>query len=850
VIVESFSRVAVLAFVTVSVGAWAGMAWAGTTGPVEDSTSSRPSDAAAGSDPDLQEVVVTGNRLSGGITQADSLAPVEVLSSDALSHVGQPNLDQALTQLVPSFTAESIAGDTAKLTLTGRLRGLSPNDLLVLVNGKRRHPTANLQVLAGESQGGAAPDLGLIPPAAIERIEVLEDGAAAQYGSDAIAGVINIILKHDNHGSWASADGGQYYKGDGTTYSGTGRLGTTIGGNGFLDLTFLYRFHDFSQRGGPDARVADQNGNVLPSLTPAQTAAAIAMPGFPYINRYNGDARSRLGSTMYNAGYDFDDVQIYSFGSYSSRTGDSYGNVRLPWRVVASPVLGVAGNFGDPGELVFAPQGFNPIEHLDENDYAITGGVKGDAAGWHWDLSSTYGLDQDDIGSYDTANASLFVDTHATPTNFNAGGFVSGEWTTNLDVSKEIDTGQAKPINLAFGAEYRRDRYEIKPGEPLSYYKEGAQNYPGFQPTDATDQTRTNKALYVDLALQPTDPLKLDAAARYENYSDFGSKVTEKLTGRYDFTPAFALRGTVSTGFRAPTLAEEFYSATNVAPSYAIVQLPANSPAAKLLGFGNLKPERSTNFSAGLVARPAENLTLTLDAYQVGIRDRVVATGTLYGSGGAINSPAVLEAIAAHGNTLDPTVTLTGVSLFTNGMNTRTRGADFVAAYRSSAGSLGSFDWTLSANYSTTSVTRIGATPLPVQPQPLFDQTALSYLETASPRYKAIAGVLWTRNALSINLRETAYGPASAEYSPDGGIYTRNTSNVAWLTDLETSYKFTDHMELAIGANNLFDRQASTIRLDQLGRISDGLVVYRAPLGFSPYGIDGGYYYGRINFTF
>ena len=816
------------------------------------------------------DIIVTGTR-AGGITAAESAAPIKVLGAETLSHVGQPNLNQILTQLVPSFTAQAFGGDTANLTLSARLRGLSPNHTLVLINGKRRHGTSNLAVLGGPYQGSATADLDLIPPDAIKRIEVLEDGAAAQYGSDAIAGVINIILKDDAVlGGDGSFTGGSNYNTGGQTFSGTAHLSTNIGTAGYFDLTAFYRFHDFTQVGGLDRRVTDNDGNLLASLSAAQKPLYGNITRFPEVNRINGDAQSNLTNVAYNTGYDFGGLEVYSFGTYSHRLASAYENLRVPDRVIASPVLGVGGSLTTPGELIFNPNGFNPREGIRENDYAMTGGAKGMLGQFHYDLSTTYGQDRNDIYTYDSANRSLFVDTHATPRTFYDGFFKASEFTANADFTNEFDLGLAKPLNLAFGGEYRKDRYQIGSGDAASIYKEGGQSYPGFRPSDAGIHARENESAYVDIAANPIDPWKIDGAVRYEHYSDFGSRVIFKGTTRFDISPAFALRGTVSTGFRAPTLAESYYSATNVSPTSAIVQLPANSAAAKLLGFSNLKPEKSTNYSIGTVIRPVERLTLTVDAYQVKITDRILGTGTLFGSGGATNFPVVTQAIVANGNILDPTVTQTGISIFTNGADTRTRGVDVVLSYLTDFGTYGNVNWTVSGNYNETKATRISRAPTQLtaagatQPVPLFDASAISYLETASPKAKVVASAFYTLEKFSATVRGTVFGSTSAAASPDGGAYYTQRIGSAFIGDVELNFKATHNIEFSIGANNIFNKKppsyqcvvttgtqapCSSLPAGTYTVVNSGN-VYNAPLSFSPYGINGGYYYGRINLKF
>ncbi len=799
------------------------------------------------------DIIVTGTRATG-ITAAESAAPIKVLDADIMSHVGQPNLNQVLAQLVPSFTAQAFGGDTANLTLSARLRGLSPNHTLVLINGKRRHGTANLAVLGGPYQGAATADLDLISPSSIKRIEVLEDGAAAQYGSDAIAGVINIILKDDDAGGDGYATAGENYQTGGRTYAGTLHLGTKIGEDGFFNITAFHRYHDFTQVGGIDRRVTDINGNLLtgttsPSLTPLQQRLYANIPNFPYVNRINGDAQSRLTNLQYNTVYDFGDAEVYSFGTYSKRIASAYENLRVPTRV-SRTVDGVTTYFDPEGDNPV--NGFSPREKIREDDMAFTGGVRGLVSGFHYDLSTTFGQDKNLIYTVDSANASLYADTGFTPTSFYDGFFKSTEFTANADFTREIEAGMAAPLNLAFGGEYRKNVYEIGSGDPGSIYKEGGQSYPGFRPSDAGVNGRNSQAAYVDVAMMPVAGLKLDIAGRYEHYSDFGSKFIYKGTTRYDFSDAFALRGTFSTGFRAPTLAESFYSATNVSPTSAFVQLPANSAAAKLLGFANLKPEKSTNYSIGTVIRPAARLTITLDAYQVKIRDRILGTGSIYGSGGANNFPIVTEAIRANGNVLDPTVNQTGINIFTNGADTRTRGVDLVVSYVTDFADYGKVNWALSGNYNETKALNLNAAPTTLGNIPLFDLEAQSYLETASPKTKVIGSIFYALDRFGATLRGTLYGKTTAYLSPDGGSYYKQTIGTAFIGDVELNYDLTSDLKLSVGANNVFNKRPPNVGLvpgSTNSTVNDGNVL-DAPLTFSPYGINGGYYYARFNITF
>ena len=787
--------------------------------------------AAEQTNTDLQEVIVTGTR-QAGLKAVDSPAPVQVVDAGTLRRVGQPNLIQALAQNVPSLNAQAFGGDTANLTLSLKLRGLSPNHTLVLINGKRRHGTANLAVLGGPYQGGASADLNFVPLASIDHVEVLQDGAAAQYGTDAIAGVVNIILKKNATGGSISATGGAYQNGGGDTAAVTANIGFQPVPNAYVNITAESKFHGSSDRGGIDPRVDPKyNPGVLISTPQVGT-----FPGYPYVNHISGDARYHLNTAAINAGYDFGNgFEAYVIGTYGHKYGAAYENYRTPSRL---PTL--------------FPSGFNPKETIMEDDFAITGGIKGQLAGWGVDLSTTYGKDDVSVNVTNSGNVSLFNDTGRTPTAFHAGDFIASQWTTNLDFNRDFSIGWATPLNVAIGFEHRHETYEIKAGDAASRYKEGSQSYPGFNLTDAGDHDRSNYAVYVDLAASPVAALKLDLAGRFEHFTDFGDTAVGKLTARYDFNPYVALRGTISTGFRAPTLAEEYYSATNVSPTSAFVQLPPNSAAARLIGVNGLQPETSDNYSVGLVLHPAPRVTATLDAYQISVKDRIVGSGSLYGVGGSVNSPAVVRAIAANGNVLDPTVTFQGISIFTNGLDTRTRGIEGVVSYAANYGDFGRVDWTLTGNYNDTEVTRIKAAPAQLAPQGLFDATAISDLETASPKYRLTLGAVWTKGKWTVDFKQMIYGPSSELTSPDGGTYYKTEIGVTPITDLEVGYALTDNIRLSAGANNLFNQYPDNVNgtlLEIYRQSLDNTAVTIYP-SFSPFGINGGYYYGRATYTF
>jgi iron complex outermembrane receptor protein len=770
---------------------------------------------------------VTGTRRSG-LKAVDSASPIQVLDSGSLERTGQPDLIQALAQNLPSFTAQAFGGDTANLTLSARLRGLSPNDTLVLVNGKRRHTTANLAVLAGPFQGGAATDLNFIPVAAIDHIEVLQDGAAAQYGTDAIAGVINIILKKDSSGGALTTTGGAYIDQGGQTGDASFNIGFEPSDKSYINLTGEHKYHGHSDRSDIDPRVVSAaNLAAMPNLTKAD--------GYPYANKISGDAAYHISLLALNAGIDIGGVELYSIATYGKKTADSYENYRVPSRL---PKI--------------YPNGFNPLETMDETDYGFTAGAKGNVADWNWDLSSTYGKDEARIGVANSGNISLFNDTGATPTQFHAGTFTASQWTTSMEVNREFAVGWSSPLSVAGGLEYRRDTYAIGAGDAASRYKEGSQSYPGFSLTDAGSHSRNNKSVYIDVAGSPVANLKLDVAARYENYSDFGSARVGKITGRYDFSPALALRGTVSNGFRAPTMAEQYYSATNVSPTQASVQLAPNSPAAALIGINGLKPEKSQNYSVGLVLHPVPKATLTIDAYSINIHDRIIGSGTVFGSGNAVNAPAVVAAIKANGNVLDPTVTKTGISIFSNAANTKDQGVEAVFSYSSNFAELGKVDWSAAGNYNKVEVTKVNQAPSQLLPQKLLDQSAIAALEKSSPKVRLNLGALWKQGNWTVNLRESFYGPSSSFSSLDNVKYYETKIKTLATTDLEVAYRLTKSLTASAGANNLFNKYPNKVNQEYIAAARAALntaAVTQYP-GFSPIGINGGYYYARMNYTF
>ncbi len=497
-------------------------------------------------------------------------------------------------------------------------------------------------------------------------------------------------------------------------------------------------------------------------------------------------------------------MELYVFGTYGHKDAASYENWRVPSKAAyTNPSL-----IENPGQVTTYPfpYGFNPQESSDEDDYQGNIGLKGTLATWDWDLSTGYGGDKVNISTISTINAGVYALNGIPQTSNLYDGYLQAtQWVSTLDFKRDFNVGLAGPLNIAFGGEYRRETYAIGAGVPLSWMNGGAQSYPGFTPADASSHDRKNYAGYIDFNAKVIENLRIDAAARYEHYSDFGNATVGKLTGRYDFSPEFALRGTVSNGFRAPTLAEEYYSSTNVGPTTAYIQLPPNSAAAVPLGLGNgLQPEKSVNLSAGLVWRPIQHMNTTLDLYQITITNRIVGSGNIAGAINGVPTPlpgsaSINQAIAIYGagtDVIDPDVLKTGsygINIFANGIDTQTRGADLVFDFPFEY-SFGKIDWSIGATYNDTTITKYATTPPQLQPNVLYDQEAYSELTTATPKYVINLGALWTYEKLQVNLVENIWGPSSDYENDDGDNPTGNFQyfedkiNLTATTNLDISY--------------------------------------------------------------
>ncbi len=805
-----------------TLGLLAPVALQAQTVPGPDTTASVTSNSSQPSN-HAEDVIVTGTRQTGR-TKESSAAPVDVISARDLQATGQQNVFDALNKVLPSLDLPPVGFDTAGLVRSIRLRGLSPDDTLVLVDGKRRHDSANINADIGPVGGSDPVDLDMIPISMIDHIEVLRDGAAAQYGSDAIAGVINIILKHATQGGSAYAQEGATYVQDGFTNNIGTSLATPIGENGFFDIGGDYRYHDHTNR----------DGN-YPDTGPLQTAPKGS------VSQIEGDPRYNLATIGYNAGYTISpELQAYSFATYGYRHAEAFENYRDPNSsgTYTPTAITPSTPFGNLTASSYYPNGFEPLEASNENDYSGTIGIKGDLPDdWHYDLSTTYGGDIINVSTIASINTDYLHAFGNSPTHFHAGEFNDSEWTTNLDFTKPVDIPIfAKPLNIAFGGEYRHDTYDLQPGDNAAQYGGGSQAYPGFTNIDSNYYNRSNEAGYIDLATNPIEHWQVDLAGRFEHYTDVGDTETGKFTTRYDFTNWFAMRGTISNGFRAPTLAQEGFAAVNVGPVTAGGQFPVNSAAARALGSTPLKPERSQNYEVGFVIQPIDRMHVDLDFYQIDIRDQIVDSG-LIGGANAFTAFALSGALPP---TCSPT---SGCNLYaqyyTNGVNTRTRGADLTVDYKTPLGDYGNIAWLFAANFNDVELTR-------VEKQAQFTPDVLSEITEDTPRSKLILQATYTEGPWSLMGRVTRYGQV-VEVLADGNTgsdpFTANRNRPAFIGDVEIGYKFTPEITFTVGADNFTDKYAN--HTTALSRYHNAVEYIPS----SPYGIDGGFYYGRLSYN-
>ena len=880
------------------------------------STATPPAQAAEGTTPtegvptdDVgATIVVTGTRAANR-TVADSPVPIDVISSESLTTSGTGDTNKILNQLVPSFNfpQPSIA-DGSDVIRPATLRGLSPDQTLVLINGKRRHVSSLLNINGTVGRGSAAVDLNTIPALAIERIEVLRDGASSQYGSDAIAGVINVQLKRAvntgrlqvSYGKYVTsmedvpeltglqtngagqpffdpadasgAAGSRYLAGtygrdarrrDGDTWT----IGANIGiplGEGYLNVTGEYRDRDTVNRAGYDTR---------PNyIRPTATTFDARELSFNRLNFQLGDPKTEDYNVFVNAGVPLGDTgfELYSFGSYAHRTGLSAANFRQQSnaanRDFAALPAGVAptnANF-----VAIFPDGFLPYIGSDYKDYAIAGGVRGAVGEWSLDLSGVYGHNRIDYETLNSINTSY---GSAGPRDVDSGGIRYGQFTANLDVTREFNVGFAKPLTFAFGAEYRNENFKERAGQVESYAAGpfasrgaaiGQQGFPGIPASAATDNSRDSVAAYVELDTDLFEGFTATAAGRFEHFSDFGNTVNGKLALRYEFVPALAIRGSVSNGFRAPSLHQQFFTTTSTnfvaGVPVDIVTAQVNSPIARALGAQALDPEKSVNFSGGVTSNPFRGFSLTADYFHIKIKDRIVLTENLGSSGNAATDAAARIALNANGFN-----SIGAARFFINGLDTTTKGVDVVGTYRLNLAGLG--NWSLSAAYNYTEnqidrrLNNLG--PFAAnQNLVLFGRVEGIRFTDGQPNDKVVLSAEGSLGGFGITARTTRYGEviaptATAPVANPASLTDLGPDDVTlspkWITDLEVRVTLMEHATFALGANNLFDVYPDRLPVGaRTGGQYPANQIYIPYSGFSPFGFNGRFLYGRFSAQF
>jgi iron complex outermembrane recepter protein len=829
-----------------------------------------------------EEIIVTGTRATNR-TVADSSVPIDVISGETLTKQGSPEVNRMLNTLVPSFNfPQPSINDGTDVIRPATLRGLGPDQTLVLVNGKRRHVTALLNVNGSIGRGSAAVDMNMIPSIAIGRIEVLRDGAASQYGSDAIAGVINVQLKKANEGGSFTASIGGYntsvdgvrklvdlqrtpsggiaadpndprvFAGtflnedrratDGFTLALAGNIGFSVGNEGFVNISAEYRDRNPTTRTGYDVRNQYQSSITAATADPREFS-------FDRLSHRYGDAATEDWSLFLNAGLPItESVEVYAWGSYGARDGESAGFYRR-----ANDARNVTSIY---------PNGFLPLIVTDLKDASITAGIKAELANWNVDLSYSYGRNRFNFNIENSLNRAL-AGAGNRQTEFDAGGLRFKQNLINFDVQRDLEVGFVKSLSLAFGGEYRAENYAIRAGEPNSYIGDpanpsqpaGAQVFPGFRPANAGANGRNSKAAYAELDADILDNLNVSVAGRFEDFSDFGSTWNGKVAARFEPVDGIAVRGAVSNGFRAPSLHQQYFEATatnNIGGNLIDVStFPVNDPVAQKLGATPLKPEKSTNFSAGLVFSAIDNLSITVDVYQINVKDRIVLSENL-GSTTSATDAAIRSFLVSQG------LPSTAGRFFINGIDTRTRGVDVIATYKLGLDALGDMRFTAGYNYNQIKVTAQKDKPGALTAIPgvnaadidLFSRIEQVRVEKGQPSSKLNLSADYSWEWLGVTLGTVRYGSVILPGTSNANALDDVKLDAKWLVNTEARFKVLKQFQVAVGVDNLFDTYPTKLPVGQIPGAPVGtrysINNYFLPYStFSPFGFNGRYLYAR-----
>jgi iron complex outermembrane receptor protein len=785
----------------------------------QEAPASNDAASAADNNDTGDQIIITGTR-SQAQTQFTALSPIDVFSARTIQSTVSSSLDSKLAQLVPSFNVKRLpSSDGPQFVRPASLDGLAPDMTLVMINGKRFHRSAFLN-----SGGAQAADLAQIPAYDIGRVEVLRDGASAQYGSDAIAGVLNIILD-DKPGFSAYAQGSQYYAGDGTQWQLGGRAGFALPGGGHIAFTGEYSDSDATSRTNqrPDA-IAFQAAN--PSIKVPNPVQHWGNPEFKAL-KFAGDLAEPIG----------DGIEIYGFGTFARTRGINDINWRNP--ATNANIFGTTPIFPGFDLHTIYPAGFAPREGVRANDGQVAGGLRRtSSSSFTWDLSASYGTNDTQFVLNNSINASLGP---SSPFNFNLGHQIQREFNLNADAVYRLDlAGLPQPVNIAFGAERRVETYEILAGDPASYavgpgaaagLAAQSNGFPGFGPTQAGKWSQTDYAGYLDVQVPLTKAWTIEGAIRDEHYDTFGNTFNYKVATRYEFVPGIAIRGSYSTGFKAPSPGQLHSTQisqgldTKTLQLFTTGRLSPINPVAAFFGGKPLEPEESRTATVGFVWRTGNGLSGSVDLYQIKVSKRFSLSPTF------VVTPAIRAQLVALG--VAGANDFTNVNFFTNDFDTRTRGVDFVLSYNHALGR-GRLNATAAYSYTDTKVTSGSLTA----PGSLTQRTVF---EQGIPKHNATGTVTYDIGKVSLLARGRYYGPWTDSSGNASGDIFQRFSGIAFF-DASASYAVTRQFTVRVGAENI----VGTYPDKALFQASRGLVYSRN----SPYDTNGGNYYARIEFRY
>jgi iron complex outermembrane receptor protein len=812
----------------------------------------------------LADVVVIGSRSTAVRTNIETPVPVDIISAKELQSTGQIEPTQMINLVAPSFNSarQTVADGTDHID-PATIRGLGPDQVLTLVNGKRRHNQALINVNGTVGRGSVGTDLNTIPTAAIERIEVLRDGAASQYGSDAISGVINIVMKKEA-GTSANAHWGRQYAGDGQNLNFGLYHGFKVGQKGIISAAVDLRFRGATNRAGDYTgpvytRWDNVNDLALRQQRFQQDQAQIRQNNFDLSNNMLiGNSQVDNYGGMLNGNIPIKGKTTFYFtGILNYRNGQAAGFYRYPFQT--TQVI---------SELY--PNGFLPQIASTIWDRSWLMGISGEFGnGWKWDLSNVYGGNSFRFDVNNSNNASQFALGRNAQTSFYAGQLGFNQNTSDFSVSKDFGKQIGlQTFNVAGGLNFRTDNYSIKEGEeaswrnyaPTSGRVGGAQVFPGFQPANAVNQNRTVFGAYIDLESDLTKNLLVNLAGRFENYSDFGSNFAGKLSARYKFAEAFSLRAAISNGFRAPSIHQRYFSAVSTVFVSVAGQLEPrqqgtfrnDGPVAAAFGIPSLKAERSTNLSLGFTSQIAKNVTLTVDAYQIDIKDRIVLTSSFVRgtSGTGLQIANILDGAGQRD--------VNSAIFFTNAVNTRTQGIDIVLSANPQIGN-GTLGITLAGNMNKTEVQgtpQVSATLPPDQfGNQIFNRLERARLELAQPRSKFTLGFNYRAGKFGANLRITRFGQVETYDPADPRLDEVFTPK--FVSDLSVSYKVAKFLQIVVGANNILDTYPDKLQKIQALTATNTIALDNSSFGrfvysrnATQFGFNGGYYYASLNVNF